>query len=33
MLTEGVACWIDYWEFEGHAMYSPDTVKYRPGVQ
>lgn len=30
MLTAGVACWIDYWEFEGHAMYSPATVKYRP---
>jgi FkbM family methyltransferase len=30
MLTTGVACWVDYWEFEGHAMYSPETVRYRP---
>ena len=30
MVTQGVACWVDYWEFEGHAMYTPDTAKYRP---
>uniref|UniRef100_A0A7S4K0C1 Methyltransferase FkbM domain-containing protein n=1 Tax=Guillardia theta TaxID=55529 RepID=A0A7S4K0C1_GUITH len=29
MITSGVACWLDYLEFEGHAMYSPQTYKYR----
>ena len=25
LLVEGVACWVDLWEFEGHAMYSNAT--------
>mmetsp|Transcript_46936 Transcript_46936/g.73474 ORF Transcript_46936/g.73474 Transcript_46936/m.73474 type:complete len:112 (-) Transcript_46936:183-518(-) len=29
MVNDGVACWIDYWEFEAHAMYSDSTKKFR----
>mmetsp|Transcript_64316 Transcript_64316/g.172145 ORF Transcript_64316/g.172145 Transcript_64316/m.172145 type:complete len:154 (+) Transcript_64316:188-649(+) len=30
MVVQGVACWVDLWEFEAHAMYTNDTRKFRP---
>uniref|UniRef100_A0A7S0DWI2 Methyltransferase FkbM domain-containing protein n=1 Tax=Hanusia phi TaxID=3032 RepID=A0A7S0DWI2_9CRYP len=30
MIASNVACWIDYWELEGHAMYAPQNHKFRP---
>eukprot|EP00293_Proteomonas_sulcata_P012991 CAMPEP_0184292272 /NCGR_PEP_ID=MMETSP1049-20130417/4084_1 /TAXON_ID=77928 /ORGANISM="Proteomonas sulcata, Strain CCMP704" /LENGTH=110 /DNA_ID=CAMNT_0026599987 /DNA_START=1 /DNA_END=333 /DNA_ORIENTATION=- len=30
LITSGVACWINNFEFEGHAMYAQQNHKYRP---